>query len=385
MTCTASGTAVSGQYANVGTVTGTPPSGGAVTASDPSHYFGESPGISLEKRVNGQDADTPPGPTVFTGDPVNWTYVVTNTGDVRLTGITVTDDRGVVVSCPKTALEPGESMTCTASGTAVRGQYSNIGTATGTPPTGPDVTSTDPAHYFGVTPSITIVKLVNGEDANTPPGPVVPAGDPLVWSFVVTNTGDIALSSVTVTDSTGLTITCPKTTLQAGESMTCTASGIALEGLHTNVGTASGTPAGGDPVTDSDPCNYTGWAPGNQGCSAGYWKNHTGSWPPTGYSTSQDVDTVFANVNTYYPALGNASLLEALSFAGGSGGEGAAEILLRAAVAALLNASHPAVAYPRTAAEVIADVNTALLQNRDAMLTLAAALDADNNGGCPLH
>jgi hypothetical protein len=53
-------------------------------------------------------------------------------------------------------------------------------------------------------------------------------------------------------------------------------------------------------------------------------------------------------------------------------------------VAALLNASHPGVAYPRTPASVIADVNTALLQNRDAMLSLAALLDADNNRGCPL-
>ncbi len=38
-----SGTAQAGQYANVGTVTGTPPSGPAVTASDPSHYFGVAP------------------------------------------------------------------------------------------------------------------------------------------------------------------------------------------------------------------------------------------------------------------------------------------------------------------------------------------------------
>ena len=42
-------------------------------------------------------------------------------------------------------------------------------------------------------------------------------------------------------------------------------------------------------------------------------------------------------------------------------------------------------AYPRTEASVIADVNAALLQSRDAMLALAAALDADNNRGCPLN
>jgi len=151
------------------------------------------------------------------------------------------------------------------------------------------------------------------------------------------------------------------------------------------IGTATGTPSGGSPVTASDFCYYAGWQAGNQGCTPGYWKNHTGSWPPTGYSPSQAVDSVFSNVNTYYPTLGNATLLQALAFDGGSGNQGAAEILLRAAVAALLNASHPSVAYPRASAEVIADVNAALLQSRDAMLSLAASLDADNNLGCPLH
>ena len=55
-------------------------------------------------------------------------------------------------------------------------------------------------------------------------------------------------------------------------------------------------------------------------------------------------------------------------------------------MAALLNASHPDVAYPRIASQVLVDVNTALASgSRDTMLALAAALDADNNRGCPLH
>jgi hypothetical protein len=125
---------------------------------------------------------------------------------------------------------------------------------------------------------------------------------------------------------------------------------------------------------------------GDQGCTPGYWKNHTGSWPPTGYSTGQKVGNVFAAVNTSYPSLVNATLLQALGFGGGPGSQGAAEILLRAGVAGLLNAAHPDVAYPRTEASVITDVNNALASgNRDTMLALAALLDADNNRGCPLH
>jgi hypothetical protein len=84
--------------------------------------------------------------------------------------------------------------------------------------------------------------------------------------------------------------------------------------------------------------------------------------------------------------LDNYTLRQALSFRGDSTNTGAAKILLRAAVAALLNSSHPDVDYPRTTAEVIADVNAALASgDRSTMLDLAAELDADNNLGCPLN
>jgi hypothetical protein len=80
------------------------------------------------------------------------------------------------------------------------------------------------------------------------------------------------------------------------------------------------------------------------------------------------------------------TLLDALAYPGGGQLTGAARILLRAAVAALLNAVHPEVDYPHTVAEVIADVNAALASNsRSTMLALAGALDADNNLGCPLN
>ena len=120
--------------------------------------------------------------------------------------------------------------------------------------------------------------------------------------------------------------------------------------------------------------------PGDDGCTPGYWKNHLDSWPPTGYTTGTTLQSVFgAN------ALAG-SLLAGLDFGGGSGITGAKQILLRAAVAALLNAAHPDVDYTRTTAQVIASVQAALASNsRDTMLTLASALDADNNLGCPIN
>ena len=95
------------------------------------------------------------------------------------------------------------------------------------------------------------------------------------------------------------------------------------------------------------------------------------------------MESVFDVPNSF--GLDNKTLLQALSFKGNSSLSGAAQILLRAAVAALLNASSPDVDYPRTVNEIITDVNAALASNsRSTMLNLAASLDADNNLGCPL-
>ena len=393
MTCTASATALLGLHTNVGSATGTPSSGvpTPVTDTDPANYIGEpppNPSIDVEKLVNGEDADSEAAAVhVPVESTLLFAYVVTNTGDVTLNSVSVTDNAGLTVTCPKTTLAPGESMTCTASTAALAGLHTNIATASGTPESGSPVTDTDPANYFGFTASIDVEKLVEGSDADTEATALhVQVGQQVDFAFVVTNTGTSTLTSVTVTDSTGMTVTCPKTTLAPAESMTCTAQTTALHGLHSNIGTATGTPPSGPPVSDTDPAYYIGEAVGTQGCTPGYWKNHTASWPPTGYSTSQTVDSVFASVNPSFPALGDATLLQALSFAGGPGKIGAAEILLRAAVAALLNAAHPDVAYPRLTADVIAQVNAALASDsRDTMLALAAALDADNNRGCPLH
>ena len=50
-----------------------------------SHYFGANPLITVEKTVNGVEADTVPEALfVRVGDPVSWRYLLTNTGNVPL-------------------------------------------------------------------------------------------------------------------------------------------------------------------------------------------------------------------------------------------------------------------------------------------------------------
>src|SRR5574341_1243873 len=77
--------------------------------------------------------------------------------------------------------------------------------------------------------------------------------------------------------------------------------------------------------------------PPAQGCTPGYWKNHLDAWGPTGFSPSQTVASVFGNAAAF-PTLANSTLQQGLSFQGGSTLQGAAEILLRASIAAVLNA-----------------------------------------------
>src|SRR5690606_22961723 len=155
-----------------------------------------------EKATNGADADAAPGPYVPIGDPVEWDYVVTNTGNVTLTGITVTDEPAPPdgITCPQTALPAGAAMTCTATGTAAAGPFANTAQVEATPASGGTVTDSDPSHHFGVEPGIDIEKATNGEDADDAPGPYVPVGDPVTWAYVVTNESNVPITGVAVTD-----------------------------------------------------------------------------------------------------------------------------------------------------------------------------------------
>lgn len=123
------------------------------------------------------------------------------------------------------------------------------------------------------------------------------------------------------------------------------------------------------------------WTSG--GCTPGYWKNHVGSWAGTGYAPNMLVTAVFSNAGT-----GNMTLLEALSLPGGPGVEGARNILLRAAVASLLNAAKLGSAYNWVTPTYITNWVTSVLTvpSRYWYLVTATELDVLNNTGpCPLN
>ena len=122
-----------------------------------------------------------------------------NTGNVILAAVNVNDSVEGAITCPKTTLTPGDSMTCTQTGTAITGQYANVARATGVPPSLNLVFDDDPSHYFGLTTGIGIVKEVKDadgvwQDANSPTGPFLVVDSTVEWRYTVTNKGNTASS-----------------------------------------------------------------------------------------------------------------------------------------------------------------------------------------------
>ncbi len=128
---------------------------------------------------------------------------------------------------------------------------------------------------------------------------------------------------------------------------------------------------------------------GEEGCTPGYWKNHTDNWEEANPGTKFGDKFEQARAN-----VAGQTFLQTLQGGGGPGLDGAAKILARAATAAFLNAAHEGLGYPWRRDQVGIDgrpplkdaVNAAFASNnRDTMLALADRLDDDNNLGCPLN
>lgn len=97
----------------------------------------------------------------------------------------------------------------------------------------------------------------------------------------------------------------------------------------------------------------------------------------------QTLESVFEIPASF--GLDQMKLKNALRLDNGKGKKGAAKKLMQAAIAALLNSSHPHMNYPRTTEQIIAEVNAALAtKKRTPMMELARQLEADNNRLCIL-
>ncbi len=143
MQCSLAGTAVNGDYRNTVTVTGTVPgTAERVTATDNNQYLGLTPQVTLLKTINGggtASADgTPQRIELAAAQTTEVAFEVTNSGNANLVDVTVVDepltagDPVLAAQCPATTLAVGESMVCTATGTALLGEHDDRATVTAT-------------------------------------------------------------------------------------------------------------------------------------------------------------------------------------------------------------------------------------------------------------
>ncbi|MFF4580174.1 hypothetical protein [Streptomyces sp. NPDC001389] len=236
-----------GHVDDQGTATATSPDGATATATSNQVTVPLS-ALTVTKAA---------GQAQFTaaGQVLTYTYTVTNTGTTSLSGLAVVDNGPgtPTVTCPVTALAPGDSTTCTATYTTTAadvkaGKVVNAATATTTGPGNTTITTnsnTVTVPFVG----LTVVKAVE-ETAYSA------AGQSLHYTFTVTNTGNQPISNLTVTDNGPGTpaVTCPVTTLAPGASTICTATYTTTAadvkaGKITDNATATGTTPDGTQVT----------------------------------------------------------------------------------------------------------------------------------------
>jgi uncharacterized repeat protein (TIGR01451 family) len=269
-TCTASYTVTqadvdNGSVVDSAAASGTPPSGAPVTSppSAASVPVPAGPAINIVKSAT-------PALVRAAGQVITYRFTVTDTGNDTLHDITVTDTQAAPsgpldgpVSCPDTTLAPGASTRCTATYTATQadideGDISDSATATGTPPSGPPLTSPPaPLPVPAIqAPAVTVVKSASS-------APVTHAGQQVRYSFLVTDTGNVTLHDIIVTDTLAppsdpanlSPVTCPRPALAPGQSETCTATYTVTQadidhgGTLRDTATVTGTP----PATTGNP------------------------------------------------------------------------------------------------------------------------------------
>jgi len=254
-----------GVTVGTGTISGTPAAGTGGTypitftatnvagvATQVLSLFVAQPSISVAPSTN------PPSFAVA-GTPITYSYNVTNTGNVSLIAIAVHDTVPGLskISCPPTLLAAGANETCTANYTATQGDVDAGGI-------------TDAASVAGTAPSTTVVHGSAGVTTPAIQGPAIAvlpsatpsayfgAGTPITFQDLVTNSGNVTLHGIGVTDPLpGLSaISCPNPSLAPAATEACTASYTTTPSdvsakVITDPAVAAGTPPTGPAVTGS--------------------------------------------------------------------------------------------------------------------------------------
>ncbi|MDQ0031677.1 beta strand repeat-containing protein [Arthrobacter bambusae] len=261
-----------GKINNTATATGTPPAGPAVTSPPSSAAVPatQTPGQSFTKTADASAVGSP----AKAGDVITYHFSSTNTGNVTLTNVGITDNlaglSALVYTWPGTAgtLLPGQSVTATATYHLTQadidaGHVANTALASGTDPGGKS-TNTPPSNTDTPLPPAPGQSFTKTADASAVGSPAK-VGDVITYHFSSTNTGNVTLTNVGITDNlaglSALVYTWPGTagTLLPGQSVTATATYHLTQadidaGHVANTALASGTDPGGK-TTNTPPSN----------------------------------------------------------------------------------------------------------------------------------
>ncbi|HOK58885.1 MAG TPA: hypothetical protein PK659_07400 [Methanothrix sp.] len=200
--------------------------------------------------------------TANVGQTITYTYTIRNTGDVTLSEIKASDDKLGDISLTKTALAPRESITATKTYTVTQvdlpGPISNTASVSAKDVLGKDVSATARAFVdLGYRAALSVTK--------TPTPSPAGIGQTVTYEYVVTNTGDVTLSGVSLEDSELGRVDLNANTLAPGESATgtkmYTVTESNLPGPITNTATAYAKDVLNNPIsastTASLPISYT--------------------------------------------------------------------------------------------------------------------------------
>ncbi len=134
-------------------------------------------------------AKTPDAQTVYSGSAAVFTISVTNTGDVALADVTVTDEFAPGCDANLGSLDAGASIRYNCTVANVMADFTNSATVTGTPPAGADVTDTDIA-LVHVAPTLTpMVSTIYLPTIINSRAPYVQAPDLVVEHIIATSNG----------------------------------------------------------------------------------------------------------------------------------------------------------------------------------------------------
>ena len=259
-----------GHVANTATTTGNPPNGPAVTPPPAGTDTPLTPSADLTL-TKSADASGVQNPSTV-GDQITYTFAAKNTGNVKLTGVTINDPlaglSALAYNWPGTPGEllPGETVTASATYAVTQsdidaGHVANTATTTGTPPNGPAVTpppaGTDTPLTQAPAMEFTKTELDYGYLPVPQPSRV---GDVLHYQFTAKNTGNVKLTGVVINDPlaglSALSYNWPGTPgeLLPGQSVIATAMYSITQadidaGHVANTATTTGNPPTGPAVT----------------------------------------------------------------------------------------------------------------------------------------